>query len=84
MNCESRGRPEAHNVNPATGDDSVGLLQINLAGGNLPGRIRQLQSLGYEVWDRASAVAVLMQPEANVRMAALLSGGGHQTGQWSC
>ncbi len=84
MGCESNGNPESHNLNPNTGDDSVGLFMINLAGGNLPGRLQHLRALGYDVWDRESAVAVLKQPEANIRMANLLSAGGHQTGQWSC
>jgi hypothetical protein len=32
MHQESSGRADNHNYNPATGDDSYGLYQINLAG----------------------------------------------------
>lgn len=32
MECESRGKPKEVNDNPATGDYSVGLFQVNLYG----------------------------------------------------
>ena len=84
MRCESHGISDAHNFNPNTGDDSVGLLQINLHRDLLPGRIALLQSLGYDVWDRESAVAVLKDPEANLRAAYRISGGGQSFAAWSC
>ena len=84
IDCESDGIAHAHNFNPATGDDSVGLAQINLHRDLLPGRIALLQSLGYDVWDRESAVAVLKDPEANLRAAYRISGGGQSFAAWSC
>ena len=84
LDCESDGIAHAHNFNPATGDDSVGLAQINLHRDLLPGRIALLQSLGYDVWDRESAVAVLKDPEANLRAAYRISGGGQSFAAWSC
>lgn len=32
MECESHFNPRAHNYNPRTGDDSYGLMQINMLG----------------------------------------------------
>jgi hypothetical protein len=84
VRCESSGNPAAHNVNPATGDDSVGLMQVNLHASLLPGRLALLQSLGYEAWDRDSAVAILKDPEANLRAAYRISGGGTSWGAWTC
>ena len=84
LDCESDGIAHAHNFNPATGDDSVGLAQINLHRDLLPGRIALLQSLGYDVWDRESAVAVLKDPEANLRAAYRISGGGVSFSAWTC
>lgn len=80
---ESHWHPGSHNVNPDTKDDSVGLVQINLYGNLLEGRLRQLRSLGYDVQTRDDAVAVLKDPRANLRMAYLLSGGGYQLGPWT-
>jgi hypothetical protein len=84
VRCESSGNPAAHNQNPASGDDSVGLAQINLHASLLPGRIALLQSLGYEAYDRDSAVAILMDPEANLLAAFRISGGGTSWSAWSC
>ena len=39
---ESRGRPDAHNPNAATGDDSYGLWQINMLGRMGPERMKLL------------------------------------------
>jgi Lysozyme like domain len=39
--AESKGDPNAHNYNPATGDDSWGLWQINYYGANREGRTRE-------------------------------------------
>lgn len=80
---ESRGDTSAHNGNEATGDDSWGILQINIRGNLLPGRLALLRSLGYEVWSRDEAAAVLVQPVANLRMGLLLSGGGFSFGPWA-
>jgi hypothetical protein len=84
VRCESSGNPAAHNENPASGDDSVGLAQVNLHASLLPGRIALLQSLGYEAYDRDSAVAILMDPEANLRAAYRISAGGTSWGAWTC
>ena len=84
VRCESSGNPAAHNENPASGDDSVGLAQVNLHASLLPGRIALLQSLGYEAYDRDSAVAILNDPEANLRAAYRISGGGVSFSAWTC
>lgn len=39
--AESGGRPNAHNPNAATGDNSYGLWQINMLGGMGPERLRE-------------------------------------------
>lgn len=83
MRCESGGNASAHNQNPNTKDDSVGLMQINLHEQLLPGRIALLQRLGYAVHDRETAVAALLQPEINLHMASAISG-GVSFGPWSC
>jgi hypothetical protein len=57
---------------------------VNLHASLLPGRIALLQSLGYEAYDRDSAVAILMDPEANLRAAFRISGGGTSWSAWSC
>lgn len=82
LRVESGGNPYASNVNAATGDDSHGLLQINLRASLLPGRLAMLRSLGYEVWTRDEAVAVLQDPIANLRAGLVLSGGGYDFGPW--
>jgi hypothetical protein len=55
MMCESRGNPTAHNNNWLTGDDSWGLMQINLFG-----------PLKYSRPD----ATLLVNPEFNIRYAA--------------
>lgn len=82
INRESRGNPAVHNWNPATRDDSWGVLQVNLYGNLLPGRLAILQSMGYAVYDAASAGAVLTDPIVNLRVALVLSGGGYNLSPW--
>ena len=84
MRCESGGNHLAHNNNPASHDDSVGLFQINLYGDLLAPRAAKLREWGYPANDRASTIAVLQDPEANVRFAAHMSGGGASFAAWSC
>jgi hypothetical protein len=81
--CES-DYPTDHNYNPRTGDDSVGLMQINLAGSMLDNRMAKLREFGYPVYDRDSAIAVHKEPYANFLMAHWISGGGQSFSAWTC
>jgi hypothetical protein len=81
--CESDA-PTDHNFNPKTGDDSVGLMQINLAGSLLEDRMAKLREFGYPAYDRDSAIEVLKEPYANFLMAHWISGGGVSFSAWTC
>ncbi len=83
ISCESGGNSDSHNFNPATMDDSVGLMQINISGDLLAGRSATLRSFGYPANDRDSTVAVLKDPRANLQMGAYISG-GYNWGPWTC
>lgn len=66
--AESTGNSGAHNDNPATGDNSYGLWQINMIGDLGPARLRQYGLRSAED---------LKDPETNARvMAQLLNGSG--------
>jgi len=62
---ESNGDEKSSNVNPATGDDSHGLLQINLAGGQ---GIQVLEWFKGEADPRAAAIAWLEDPNNNLSL----------------
>lgn len=84
MQCESGGNAYALNINPRTGDHSVGLMQINIRGELLVPRAAKLREFGYPAYDLASTEAILMDPTANLLMAHWISGGGASFGAWSC
>lgn len=82
--CESRYNAEAHNQNPATGDDSVGLGQINLLGGLFQDRLKRAQHLGYTGEPTREALTEWLKiPENNIRFFASMksASGWHH---WSC
>lgn len=70
---ESTGRPNAHNDNPRTGDDSYGLFQINMYGSLGPSRV---EKFGLE---RKSD---LFDPVRNAEIAHHMSAGGKDFGAW--
>lgn len=82
--CESRYNAGAHNYNPATGDDSVGLGQINLLGNLFPGRLIRAQHIGYDGEPTREALTEWLKvPENNLRyFASMLSTSGWH--HWSC
>lgn len=70
---ESTGRPNAHNDNPATGDDSYGLFQINMYGSLGPSRVEKFGL------DKESD---LFDPMVNAKIAHHMSAGGKDFGAW--
>jgi hypothetical protein len=58
--AESGGKPREHNNNPQTGDDSLGLAQINMLGSLLKPRLRQ-----FGISDKWA----LLDPTTNLRAA---------------
>jgi lysozyme-like protein len=61
---ESGGDPSAHNLNPKTGDDSYGLVQINWA-----------PAAGLQPFLKANGISdptALLEPATNARAAFLL------------
>lgn len=82
--CESRYNAQAHNQNPATGDDSVGLGQINLLGSLFEGRLIRAQYLGYQGEPtRAALTEWLKVPEHNIKYLASMSK-TNGWDAWSC
>lgn len=82
--CESRYNAGAHNQNIKTGDDSVGLGQINLLGDLFKGRLIRAQYLGYKGDEtRAALTEWLKVPENNIKyLASMQSTNGWDA--WSC
>jgi hypothetical protein len=82
--CESRYNANAHNYNPATGDDSVGLSQINLLGNLFPGRLMRAQHIGYDgEATREALIEWLKTPENNIKyLASMKATNGWD--DWSC
>ena len=72
--AESSGNPRAHNGNRLTGDDSYGLMQINMLGGMGPERRKKFG---------LSSNAALFDPATNMRVAYGLSNGGKNFSPWS-
>ena len=72
--AESGGNPESHNNNPATGDDSWGIWQINMIGGLGPTR---RQRFGIQ------SNSQLTDPMTNARAAVELSNGGTNFTPWT-
>lgn len=70
--AESRGNPNALNNNPATGDYSVGLWQINYYGNLAPARTAEF-----------GTPAQVANPLANAKAAVALSGGGANFTPWT-
>lgn len=81
---ESGFDPTAYNGNVNTGDNSVGLTQINLIGDLLPARGAILNQLGYNVNpnDRQAVTQLLMNPLVNMQVAYVLSSGGTDFYPW--
>lgn len=72
--AESGGRPEAHNPNAATGDNSFGLWQINMLGNMGPERRKR--------WGLSSD-RDLFDPLTNAKAAVSLSSGGKNKTPWT-
>jgi hypothetical protein len=70
---ESTGRPNAHNDNPNTGDNSYGLFQINMRGSLGPDRLQRYGLSSYED---------LFDPYTNATIAYQMSKGGKSWGPW--
>ena len=70
---ESTGRPNAHNDNPATGDDSYGLFQINMYGSLGPSRVEKFE---------LKKESDLLDPVVNAEIAHHMSAGGKDFGAW--
>jgi hypothetical protein len=70
---ESTGRPNAHNDNPSTGDNSYGLFQINMRGSLGPDRLQKYGLSSYED---------LFDPYTNATVAYQMSKSGTNWGPW--
>jgi len=79
---ESGWNPAAYNGNVDTGDNSIGLAQINMIGDLGPSRMRTLQSLGVDVNTVEEARQALKDPLTNLRFAFALSDGGTNFYHW--
>ena len=75
---ESGGRPDAHNDNRATGDDSRGIFQINMLDDLGPARDAKFKQYvkGY------SGIESLFDPVVNARAAAYMSRKGEDWTSW--
>jgi hypothetical protein len=71
---ESTGRPRSHNDNPATGDYSHGLFQINMIGSLGPARLKQYKLDSNED---------LFNPLTNAKIAFQMSNGGKNWSAWN-
>jgi hypothetical protein len=71
---ESTGRPRSHNDNPATGDYSHGLFQINMIGSLGPARLKQYKLDSNED---------LFNPLVNAKIAYQMSNGGNNWSAWN-
>jgi hypothetical protein len=71
---ESTGRPRSHNDNPATGDYSHGLFQINMIGSLGPARLKQYKLDSNED---------LFNPLVNAKIAFQMSNGGKNWSGWN-
>jgi len=71
---ESNGRPKAHNQNPATGDNSYGVFQINMLG-----------SLGEDRREKFSLLtnSDLFNPVKNAQIAFYMSNEGQDWSSWT-
>jgi hypothetical protein len=74
VRAESGGRPDAHNGNAGTGDNSYGLFQINMLGDMGPAR-RQKFGL--------SSNEDLFDPLTNAKVAYAISNGGTNFKPWT-
>jgi hypothetical protein len=70
---ESTGKPKAHNDNPATGDKSYGLFQINMIGSLGPARLEQFN---------LKKNSDLFDPVRNAEIAFFMSDGGKDWSAW--
>jgi hypothetical protein len=70
---ESTGRPRSHNDNPATGDNSYGLFQINMIGDLGPARRKQFNLESNED---------LFNPVRNAEIAYFMSNKGKNWSSW--
>lgn len=73
--CESRHQPTVHFNNPATGDNSYGLMQINMIGDLGPARRQRFGLTSNEQ---------LLDPVRNMRITWRISKGGRDWSPWSC
>lgn len=71
--AESGGRTDAHNYNPATGDDSYGLWQINYYGSLLSGRTQRY----------GAPQQLVADPNLQARAALSLAGNGSGLSNWT-
>jgi hypothetical protein len=70
---ESTGRPRAHNDNPATGDNSYGLFQINMIGSLGPARLEKFN---------LESNKDLFDPVRNAEIAYFMSNKGKDWSAW--
>lgn len=71
---ESTGRPRSHNDNPATGDNSYGLFQINMIDSLGPGRRKQFN---------LKSNKDLFDPILNAEIAFFMSNEGKNWSSWN-
>ena len=74
---ESRGHPTSHNKNASTGDNSYGLVQINMIGSMGIDRLAKLK-------DKVGITKVtdLFDPVANAKAAYYMTAGGTDWSSW--
>lgn len=79
---ESDWNPDAYNGDRGTGDNSVGLSQINMIDSLGEARTQQLRELGYNVSTVEEAKQLLKDPVVNLRFAYYLSSQGTDFSPW--